>query len=70
MKTVNVGILKDFKESYDFWEQYQNPFEPFIKKGYDAYLKANNQQKGVASYNYVVDLLISYFEENGFKNSN
>jgi len=62
MKTVNVGILKDFKESFDFWEQYQNPFEPYIKKGYDAYLKANNQQKGVDSYNYVVDLLISYFE--------
>lgn len=70
MKSVNIGILKDFKESYDFWEQYQNPFEPFIKKGYDTYLRANNQQKGVDSYNYVVDLLISYFEENGFKNSN
>ncbi|PQJ74397.1 DUF3810 domain-containing protein [Polaribacter gangjinensis] len=63
MKSVNSGILKDFKESFDFWEQYQNPFEPLIKKGYDAYLKANNQQKGVDSYNYVVDLLISYFED-------
>lgn len=62
MKLVNSGILKDFKESIEFWEQYQNPFEPLIKKGYDAYLKANNQQKGVDSYNYVVDLLISYFE--------
>ena len=62
MKSVNSGILKDFKESFEFWEQYQNPFEPLIKKGYDAYLKANNQQKGVDSYNYVVDLLISYFE--------
>ena len=68
MKSVNSGILKDFKESFDFWEQYQNPFEPYIKKGYDAYLKANNQHKGVDSYNYVVDLLISYFEKNGFKN--
>ncbi len=70
MKTVNSGILKDFKESFDFWEQYQNPFEPIIKKGYDAYLKVNNQQKGVDSYNYVVDLLISYFEETGFESTN
>lgn len=61
-KTVNQGIILDFKASFDFWEQYQNPFEPFIKKGYDAYLKANNQQNGVESYNYVVDLFISYFE--------
>jgi hypothetical protein len=59
---VNYGIVKDFKESYDFWQRYKNPFEPIIKKGYNAYLKANNQDKGIKSYNYVVDLLICYFE--------
>lgn len=58
---VNSGIAKDFNASYAFWQAYKNPLEPFIKKGYNAYLKANNQSKGVASYNYVVDLLISYF---------
>lgn len=61
-KTVNKGIIKDFNASYDFWQQYKNPFEPIIKKGYSFYLKANKQDKGVESYNYVVDLLISYFE--------
>ena len=63
-KTINPGIVRDFKESFDFWEHYQNPFEPYIKKGYDAYLKANNQPNGVESYNYVVDLFISYFNAN------
>ena len=61
-KTVNKGIRKDFNASYLFWQQYKNPFEPLVKKGYNAYLKANKQDKGVDSYNYVVDLLISYFE--------
>ena len=61
-KTVNKGIIKDFNASYDFWQQYKNPFEPIIKKGYSVYLKANKQDKGVESYNYVVDLLIAYFE--------
>ena len=61
-KTVNIGIIKDFNASYDFWQAYKNPFEPFVKKGYNAYLKANKQDKGVDSYDYVVDLLISYFE--------
>jgi hypothetical protein len=61
-KNVNKGIAKDFNESYLFWQQYKNPFEPLVKKGYNAYLKANKQDKGVASYNYVVDLFISYFE--------
>jgi len=61
-KTINKGIIKDFKTSSDFWKSYKNPFEPIVKKGYNAYLKANNQAKGITSYNYVVDLLVSYFE--------
>ncbi|WP_218599067.1 DUF3810 domain-containing protein [Polaribacter sp. NJDZ03] len=62
-KTVNKGIIKDFNASYTFWQQYKNPFEPLVKKGYNAYLKANKQDKGVQSYNYVVDLFISYFDK-------
>ncbi|WP_337994822.1 DUF3810 domain-containing protein [Polaribacter ponticola] len=61
-KTVHKGISKDFNASYRFWQEYKNPFEPLVKKGYNAYLKANKQRKGVDSYNYVVNLLISYFE--------
>lgn len=61
-KTVNKGVSKDFNASYQFWQAYKNPFEPLVKKGYNAYLKANKQDKGVQSYNYVVDLFISYFE--------
>lgn len=61
-ENVNKGIVKDFDASYAFWQNYSNPFEPILKKGYNAYLKANKQDKGVASYNYVVDLFISYFE--------
>ncbi|WP_334058068.1 DUF3810 domain-containing protein [Polaribacter sp. P097] len=62
-RTVNKGVIKDFKASYAFWQQYKNPFEPLVKKGYNAYLKANKQAKGTDSYNYVVDLLISYLED-------
>ena len=59
---TNKGILKDYNESSAIWDQYQNPIEPLIKKGYNSYLKANNQSKGIQSYNYVVDLIISYSE--------
>ena len=58
--SVNKGILIDFKESSEFWNQYRNPIEPLIKKGYNSYLKANKQVNGIQSYNYVVDLIISY----------
>jgi len=62
-KSLNQGVLIDFKSSSDFWNTYKNPFEPIVKKGYNAYLKSNNQIKGINSYNYVVDLLISYFKK-------
>ena len=61
-KTLNKGVLIDFKCSTDFWNTYKNPFEPIVKKGYNVYLKSNKQVKGINSYNYVVNLLISYFK--------
>ncbi|MFY0630809.1 MAG: DUF3810 domain-containing protein [Flavobacteriaceae bacterium] len=62
-RSLNKGITKDFRASSDFWKAYENPFEPLIKKGYNAYLKSNKQAEGVDSYNYVVDLLIHYFKD-------
>lgn len=62
-KTINKGILKNFEESRDFWDSYQNPLEPIFKLSYNSFLKANNQSKGMESYNYVVALLVNYFEE-------
>ena len=60
---LNKGFVKDLRTTSDFWAAYENPFEPIVKKGYNAYLKSNKQDKGVQSYNYVVDLLIRYFDK-------
>lgn len=61
-KSINKGILKDFDSSYKHWQQFKNPIEPYSKKVYNSYLKANNQAKGIQSYSYVVDLLIAYYK--------
>lgn len=61
--TLHKGILEDYSNSYTFWNSYKNPIEPLVKKGYNSYLKANNQKAGIASYNYVVDLLISFLSK-------
>ncbi|WMI64592.1 DUF3810 domain-containing protein [Aestuariibaculum sp. YM273] len=60
---VNEGILKNYKETRDFWEAHANPLEPFFKIFYSNYLKANQQSKGMQSYSYVVALLSIYFDE-------
>ncbi len=61
--TVHKGIYKDFHVSFLHWNQFKNPIEPYLKKGYNSYLKANKQEKGINSYSYVVDLLIAYFNK-------
>jgi hypothetical protein len=64
VKLVNKGIIKNYLESQTFWESYQNPMEPIFKSTFNSFLKANNQDKGIESYSYVVALFVNYFKDN------
>ena len=64
VKMLRPGILMNFSETSAFWRQYQNPLEPYLKKSYDTYLKANSQSSGIQSYNGVVGLMIQSFRQN------
>ncbi|MDD5152291.1 MAG: DUF3810 domain-containing protein [Flavobacterium sp.] len=61
LKTVHPGILKNYKESKDFWRQY----DTFIDKGfhafYDNFLKMNQQKDGMESYSKFVNLMVGYY---------
>ena len=63
LNALHPGILKDFRESSKFWKAYNNPLEPLIKRFYSNFLKANNQEKGIESYSYVVALLVDYLHK-------
>lgn len=60
--TIHKGVLKNYKEVRDFWDNYQNPTEPLFKSTYNNFLKANNQSAGMESYSYVVALLVNYYK--------
>jgi hypothetical protein len=60
LNRVPKGVLKNIRESDEFWKQYENPLEPIFKAFYDNYLKYNQQEDGLESYNQIMDLLISY----------
>ena len=60
VEKINSGVLKNFKETSDFWKKYENPFEIIFKKTYDTYLKANDERSGLKSYNEMVGLVINY----------
>lgn len=62
-KEVNTGILKNYKESEDFYKKY----DTFIDEGfhflYDNFLKTNNQKDGMESYSKFIDLMINYYRD-------
>ncbi|HEY6142305.1 MAG TPA: DUF3810 domain-containing protein [Flavobacterium sp.] len=66
LKTVHPGILKNYKESEDFWKQY----DTFIDKGfhifYDTFLKINQQKNGTDSYSKFVNLMVNYYKGKDF----
>lgn len=61
-REINPGILKNYREINDFWNQHENPLQPGFKLFYGNYLKANNQPGGMKSYSYVVALLVNYYQ--------
>ena len=63
VESINKGVRKNYKEVRDFWDKYKNPTEPIFKTTYNAYLEANEQEGGIESYNYVVDLMVHYFDD-------
>lgn len=60
---LNPGVVKNFKKLSLFWSKYDSPFEPVMKVIYGHFLKANNQPKGIKTYNYVVALLVNYYQK-------
>nr|WP_299341649.1 DUF3810 domain-containing protein [Allomuricauda sp.] len=66
VKGLNQGVRENFNEISRFWDKYENPLEPVFKAIFNTFLKANNQEEGIQSYNSVVGLLIGYHAKYGF----
>lgn len=66
LTTVNKGILKNYKESEDFWDAYQTPIETGFHAFYDRFLKINQQKDGMDSYSKFVNLMVNYYKEREF----
>ncbi len=49
----------------DFYDRYENPVEPYIRRLYGQYLKANEQPSGMQSYDEVMAFLIALYKKYG-----
>ena len=66
LKTVNPGILKNYKESELFWKQYDTIIDKSFHAFYDQFLKVNQQKDGIESYSKFVNLMVNYYKEKEF----
>lgn len=62
---LDTLVKADVAELRKYWDESENPIEPIIKSFYDKYLKANQQDLGVKSYNQVTAWLIAYYKSKG-----
>jgi Protein of unknown function (DUF3810) len=64
-KNLPVQVKKDYNELRLFFDRYRNPLEPYIRKLYGQYLKANEQPGGMRSYSEVMAFLVAYYKKYG-----
>jgi len=66
LKTIHPGILKNYKESEEFWKQYDTIIDKGFHAFYDNFLKFNQQKDGMESYSKFINLLVNYYKGNDF----
>lgn len=66
-KSIPEPIKNDLRIIRDFYKAYQTPIERIIMTGYEYFLQANDQPKGMRSYHEVVGWVLALIRKNGMK---
>ena len=64
-KQLSSEVKADIKEWREFLRLHKNPLEPIIRWAYGNYLRANQQPKGMTSYDEVIADLIAFYKKYG-----
>ena len=59
-ESILPGVLALYKHHHEFWKQYDTVIETVSKEVWDKILKISKQSDGVASYSYIVALLVNF----------
>ena len=65
-QNFSEGLITDLNWNREYWTQFEGPLVQLSSDVNDMYLKANNQNDGVDSYNLVVQLLIKEYRQKGW----
>lgn len=64
-RLITTGVRKDYDSDFAFYERFRTSIRPVLNDFYDQYLKANEQARGIRSYNDVISILINYVRLKG-----
>tara|TARA_B100001063_G_scaffold45106_1_gene38831 strand:+ start:1906 stop:2922 length:1017 start_codon:yes stop_codon:yes gene_type:complete len=60
---LSERVISDINYNTEFWSRYSNNFFDKVQKYiYDLYLKSNNQEDGIMTYNKVSNFIIDYYK--------
>lgn len=60
---ISPEILANFKKENEFWQKYNNQMSGYMSLAFDKFLKLNNQQSGIKSYQNIVIWLWNYHKK-------
>lgn len=60
-RMYSSGLQRDLKNWREYWQRFEGSVEKISSAANDAYLRANRQKDGLASYGRMVDLLLAQF---------
>ena len=64
-KQLLPEVKADIIEWREFLRKHKNPLEPVVRWAYGNYLRANQQPKGITSYDEVIADLIAFYKKYG-----
>ena len=67
-KNISEDVLNDLKNNSEFWNKYEGKIDKISSKFNNSYLKANGVKEGTANYGKMVNLLLTYYKLNKYKN--
>lgn len=62
---VSAAMWRDFNAQSRYWKQFEGEVMQAASSVNDSFLKAQNQQDGVLSYDRVVALILAHYEKEG-----
>ncbi len=62
LNQLSAGIHLDLEESKQFRERYHGPLDDLMHWWYDQFLKINNQEDGIESYQGILFYLVNHYK--------